>query len=203
MHASGCVLAVAEARVFESRVRSAQAFQVLFNAIIVELLVVAVWSPTSTSETCPPADANSTPADDGECTAGSIKVFTLFVSGLFLAVCLALSAVMATILFKMGNAPCKSLWLHRARWVGAWLANWLIFVACSYLVVVYARCMGADASRQMLTAWVTGCGISWGVTEPISIAMVILFPCIYKNRLVSGLQEKLESVGFDLSLFFG
>eukprot|EP00308_Calcidiscus_leptoporus_P003461 CAMPEP_0119388808 /NCGR_PEP_ID=MMETSP1334-20130426/106603_1 /TAXON_ID=127549 /ORGANISM="Calcidiscus leptoporus, Strain RCC1130" /LENGTH=97 /DNA_ID=CAMNT_0007410901 /DNA_START=13 /DNA_END=303 /DNA_ORIENTATION=- len=33
----------------------AQAFQVLSNAIIVELLVTAVWSPTSTSETCPPA----------------------------------------------------------------------------------------------------------------------------------------------------
>ena len=55
--------------------------QILFNGLIVELMVQAAWSGTSTKTTCNSivngtASADTTPMEAEECSAGNLKVYT-------------------------------------------------------------------------------------------------------------------------------
>ena len=199
-----------------AHLRDEQAAQIFWNVVIVEMVVNAVWAGTSGVTSCS-VTSNSTDVHDSSngnatftdgtaaaCTAGgNFRILTAIITGMFGAVCLIITAMACRIVFRIGNKPSKSKWLWRARFALAWGLNMCLFVLGTWTVVAYGRCYTRTETDSMLLSFLVGCGISWGLMEPLFIVLVTMLPCFRSSRFLNWANERANDIGLDLSLVIG
>ena len=197
-----------------AHLRDEQAAQIFWNVVIVELVVNAVWAGTSGVTSCSVASnatdvnatSNATFTDDttASCTGGgNFRILTAIITGMFGAACLIITAMGCRIVFRIGNKPSNSKWLWRARFVLAWGLNVGLFVLGSWTVVAYGRCYTRTETDSMLLSFLVGCGISWGLMEPLFIVLVTMLPCFRSSKFLNWANERANDIGLDLSLVIG
>ena len=98
--------------------------------------------------------------------AGSAKILTMIVTGMFAAACLILTAVVCRVAFRLGNRPMRRAWVQRLRLRVAWVFNFAIWAASWWVVVAYGRCMGRAQTETILVSSLVGFSVSWFMMEP-------------------------------------
>ena len=197
-----------------AHLRDEQAAQIFWNVVIVELVVNAVWAGTSGVTSCSVAsnatdvnatsNATFTDGTTASCTGGgNFRILTAIITGMFGAACLIITAMGCRIVFRIGNKPSNSKWLWRARFVLAWGLNVGLFVLGSWTVVAYGRCYTRTETDSMLLSFLVGCGISWGLMEPLFIVLVTMLPCFRSSKFLNWANERANDIGLDLSLVIG
>lgn len=106
--------------------RDTQTCQIFWNCVATEAVVQFLWSGTSTATECAEPDGTGISAGAGEelsssadvggnCTAGSLKIVTMVITGMFAAACLIVTAIVCRIAFRLGNRPCGRRWVRLWR----------------------------------------------------------------------------------------
>ena len=183
--------------------------QIFWNTVAIETVVQFMWSQTSTTTVCATAvDANATfglanaTKSDG-CTAGSAKILTMIITGMFAAACLIATALVCRIAFRFGNTPMQRKWVGRVRQGIAWSFN-LGFWACScWVVVAYGRCLGRKQTDQIILSGLLGFSISWFMMEPLWIVLIAVAPCLCDTPFMNSLNDRANDIGLDLSMLIG
>ena len=183
--------------------------QIFWNCVAVETVVQFMWSQTSTTTVCDETvDTNATvrlanATESNGCTAGSTKILTMVITGMFAAACLIASAIVCRIAFRVGNRPTRRQWAGRVRQGVAWAFN-LGFWACScWVIVAYGRGLGREQTDQILLSGLLGFSISWFVMEPLWIVLIAVAPCLCNTRFMNWANDRANDVGLDLSMLMG
>ena len=139
-----------------------------------------------------------------------VKLITTILKGLVAASsCLVVGFVSRTIFRAANRKRRRVLWsLHDARnWrqldarmMLAWGINLAFFGTSLWFVVAFARCYSSSATNALLTDWAASLGISFLVTEPIQILVVLLLRGLIKGY-GNGCMEWANNAGIDMSLF--
>ena len=193
--------------------------QIFWNCVVTEAVVQFLWSGTSTSSDakCYDGDvANSTVPNGtaanadgmdggvgGGCTAGSVKIVTMVITGMFAAACLIITAVVCRIAFRLGNRPTRRRWGRVARHAAAWAFNLGFWAGGCWVVAAYGSCMGREETDQILIGSLVGFGVSWVLMEPLWIVLITLAPCLCNTGLMRWMNDRANDVGLDLSLLLG
>ena len=186
--------------------------QIFWNCVAIETVVQFMWSQTSATTVCDDEfseanattglHANATTESDG-CTAGSTKILTMIITGMFAAACLIVTAIVCRIAFRVGNRPTRQLWAGRSRQGIAWAFN-LGFWACScWVIVAYGRCLEREQTDQILLSGLLGFSVSWFVMEPLWILLIAVAPCLCNTGLMNWANDRANDVGLDLSMLMG
>jgi len=198
-----------------AHLRDEQAALIFWNVVVVELAVNAVWAGTSgVTSSCSVAsnatdinatfNATFTGGMAESCTGGgNFRILTAIVTGMFGAAMLIITALTCRVVFRIGNKPSRRKWLWRSRSALAWGLNSGFFVFVSWTIVAYGRCYTRPETNSMLLSFLVGCGVSWGLMEPLFIALVTLLPCFRSNKFFNWVNERANDIGLDLSLIIG
>jgi hypothetical protein len=195
-----------------AHLRDTQACQIFWNCVVTETLVQFLWSGTSTATECDEAEAvemmaaapNATIAGaGGGCQAGNLKIITMIITGMFAAACLIATAVVCRIAFRLGNRPARRRWVSVAQHTAAWAFNLGFWAGGCWVVIAYGRCMGREETDEVLIGALVGFGVSWMVMEPLWIILITLLPCLCNTKLMNWMNNRLNDLGLDLSLFLG
>jgi hypothetical protein len=178
-----------------NHLRDEQKAQLFFNVLVWELVVLAMM-------------VRSLEVTSG----GSVRLLTTIVKGLIAASFCVLVAIVCRIAFRLGNKRTKGL-LRRARdrsgaafdrlgvprprLCVAWLFNLSFFAGSMWCVVAYGRCYTHSETTYLLNDWLASLAISFLVTEPIQILLVLLLPCIFKSRACESCVEWMRNAGID------
>ena len=109
--------------------------------------------------------------------------------------------------FRLGNRARSRLESKRGQLLHAlcWSLNLGLYAAASWTAVAYGRCYTPDDTNEMISSWFVSLAITWLVTEPIVIILLVVLPLLggtksagYFNRLL----ESMQKVGIDPTLFF-
>lgn len=139
----------------------------------------------------------------GGCTAGSLKIVTMVITGMFAAACLITTAVVCRIAFRLGNRPTRRRWVRVARHAAAWAFNFGFWAGGCWVIAAYGSCMGREETDQILIGSLVGFGVSWVLMEPLWIVLITLAPCLCNTRLMRWMNDRANDVGLDLSLLLG
>ena len=170
-----------------------------------------MWSQTSTTTVCDDEafEANATAgqrtnATEGDgCAAGSTKILTMIITGMFAAACLIVTAIVCRIAFRVGNRPMRRPWAGRSRQGIAWAFN-LGFWACScWVIVAYGRCLEREQTDEILLSSLLGFSVSWFLMEPLWILLIAVAPCLCDTRFMNWANKRANDVGLDLSMLMG
>ena len=83
------------------------------------------------------------------------------------------------------------------RLVVAWSLNLVFFAVSLWVVVAYARCYTNKETNMLLNDFLVSLAISFLVTEPVQIVLVLLFPCIFKTKACENCMEWMRNAGVD------
>ena len=160
--------------------------------------------------------------------AGSAKILTMIVTGMFAAACLILTAVVCRVAFRLGNRPMRRAWVQRLRLRVAWVFNFAIWAASWWVVVAYGRCMGRAQTETILVSSLVGFSVSWFMMEPnptltltvtltltltltltrfmmepLWILLIAIAPCLCDTNFMNTLNDRANDIGLDLSMLIG
>ena len=183
--------------------------QIFWNCVATETVVQFMWSQTSTTTVCDEAtEANATAGhvnatkNEG-CTAGSTKILTIIITGMFAAVCIIATATVCRIAFRIGNRPTRRHWAGRVRGSIAWAFNLGFWAGSCWVVVAYGRCLEREQTDQILLSGLLGFSVSWFVMEPLWIVFIAAAPCLCNTGLTNWANDRANDVGLDLSMLLG
>jgi hypothetical protein len=185
--------------------------QIFWNCVAIETVIQFMWSQTSTTTLCDDEafEANATAGQqtnatesDG-CTAGSTKILTMIITGMFAAACLIATAIVCRIAFRVGNRPTQRLWKGRARQGIAWAFNFGFWACSCWVIVAYGRCLEREQTDQILLSSLLGFSVSWFVMEPLWILLIAVAPCLCNTRLMNWANDRANDIGLDLSMLMG
>ena len=168
-----------------------------------------MWSQTSTTTVCDEAtEANATAghvnATENEgCSAGSTKILTMIITGMFAAACIIATAIVCRIAFRIGNRPTRRPWAGRVRGSITWAFNLGFWAGSCWVVVAYGRCLEREETDDILLSGLLGFSVSWFVMEPLWIVLIAVVPCLCNTGLMTWANNRANDVGLDLSMLLG